>query len=379
MSQPPDKINLMIVAAGLGIGGAEVVIQRLAESLDRERFNLTICCLKMLGPIGEALAGQGHEILVLADPANPKHGLLTFLKLRKLIRSRRIDVVHTHTSDALLDAGLCRLLDRRMRLVHTFHFGNYPHRSGSRKWLERIGSRFADQLVAVGDTQRQQILATYGFRPEGITRVWNGVARPQGRDLESFRARAGATDRILIGVTATFIEQKGLFDFLEVAGKFRGKASKVRFVIVGEGELRPRLEARRRELGLEEMVVLTGWMPHANECALPAFDIFFQPSLWEAMSIALLEAMAAAKPVVATEVGEAPHIIDHGVDGLLVKPRDVEGMAAALHRLIEDAEYRGRIGAAALAKVATHFTVERMSRSYQDLYQGLVQGRPSSR
>jgi glycosyltransferase involved in cell wall biosynthesis len=379
LNRPPDKINLMIVAAGLGIGGAEVVIQRLAESFDRERFNLTICCIKMLGPVGEKLAAQGLDIIVLSDPGEPKHGYLTFLKLLKLIRARRIDVIHTHTSDALFDAGLCRLLERRVRLVHTFHFGNYPHRSGSRKWFERIGSLFADRLVAVGDAQRQQIIAAFGFRPDAVTRVWNGVAPSQGRDLEAFRARVGATERILIGVTATFIEQKGLFEFLEVASRLRDQASRVRFVIVGEGELRPRLESRRRELGLDEMVVLTGWMPHANECALPAFDIFFQPSLWEAMSIALLEAMAAAKPVVATRVGEAPHIIEDGVDGLLVQPRDVDGMVAALRRLIDDREFRRRLGDAASTKVATHFTVERMWHSYQAVYLDLVQGRPSSR
>lgn len=379
MNRPADKINLMIVAAGLGIGGAEVVIQRLAQAVDRNRFNLTICCIKMLGPIGEKLVAEGFDIIVLSDPGKPKHGFLTFLKLLKLIRARRIDVIHTHTSDALFDAGLCRLLERRLRLVHTFHFGNYPRRSGSRKWFERVGSRFADRLVAVGDAQMQQIVAAFGFRPQDITRVWNGVAPSQGRDLDTFRARVGAMDRILIGVTATFIEQKGLFDFLEVAGRLRDQASRVRFVIVGEGELRSRLEERRRELGLEDMVVLTGWMPYANECALPAFDIFFQPSLWEAMSIALLEAMAAAKAVVATCVGEAPHIIEDGVDGLLVQPRDVDGMAAALRRLIDDPGFRRRLGDAAFAKVATHFTLERMWRSYQEVYLGLVQGRPSRR
>lgn len=379
MNRRPDKINLMIVAAGLGIGGAEVVIQHLAQAVDRDRFNLTICCIKMLGPIGEKLAAAGIDIVVLSDPAGPKHGYLTFLKLLKLIRARRVDVIHTHTSDALFDAGLCRLLERRVRLVHTFHFGNYPNRSGSRKWLERIGSRFADRLVAVGDAQRQQIINAFGFRPDAVTRVWNGVAPSQGRDLEAFRARVGATERVLIGVTATFIEQKGLFDFLEVASRFRDQASRLRFVIVGEGALRPRLEARRRELGLEEMVVLTGWMPHANECALPAFDIFFQPSLWEAMSIALLEAMAAAKPVVATGVGEAPHIIEDGVDGLLVRPRDVDGMALALRRLIDDPVFRKRLGDAGSRKVTAHFTVERMWRSYQELYLNLAQGRPNRR
>ncbi len=379
MNPAPGKINLLIVAAGLGIGGAEVVIQRLAQAIDRGRFNVTVCCIKVLGPIGEKLAADGVDVVVLADPAMPKHGFAAFLKLLRLIRARRIDVVHTHTTDALFDAALCRLLSRRARLVHTFHFGNYPHRSGSRMLLERIGARVADRLVAVGDVQRAQIMATYRIGPQDIRRVWNGVALATPRAAAEFRRQVGAADRVLIGVTATMIEQKGLFDFLEVARRFRDRSGQVRFVVIGDGRLRPRLEERRRELGLEESVVFTGWLPHANELAVPGFDIFFQPSLWEAMSIALLEAMTAAKPVVATRVGEAPHIVEDGVDGLLVDPGDVDGMTEALRRLVDDPELRGRLGEAAVAKVRRQFTVERMARSYEEIYLGLAQGSPSSR
>jgi len=373
------KTNLLIVAAGLGIGGAEVVIQHLARAIDRERFNLLICCIKGLGPVGEALRADGFEIVVLSDESNEKSGLLTFLKLLKLIRTRKIDVVHSHTTDAFFDAALCRLLLRRIRHLHTFHFGNYPHRSASHTRFERVGSMFADRLVAVGDVQRSQIMAAYGFKPERIGRVWNGVELPPARDAAGFRVRIGVTDHVIVGITSTMIEQKGLFDFLEVASRFREQVDRVRFVIVGEGRLRARLDERRRMLGLEELVVFAGWIPHANDHALPAFDIFFLPSLWEAMSISLLEAMAAGKPVVATAVGEASHIVEDGTDGFLVQPQDVDAMAAKLRRLIDDRVLRARLGSAARAKVASQFTVERMARAYEEIYLALDQGRPSNR
>lgn len=377
--QGNGKINLLIIAAGLGIGGAEVVIQHLARAIDRERFNLLICCVKALGPVGEALRADGYEIVVLSDRPDEKTGVLTFLKLLRLIRARRIDVIHSHTTDAFLDAALCRLLLRRVRHVHTFHFGNYPHRSASHTRFERIGSMFADRLIAVGDVQRGQIMAAYGFKPERIGRVWNGIALQPARDASAFRARIGVADQVLVGVTSTMIEQKGLFEFLEVASRFRDMAARVRFVVVGEGRLRARLDQRRRELGLEQSVIFAGWVPHANEVALPAFDVFFQPSLWEAMSIALLEAMASAKAVVATAVGEAPRIVADGVDGLLVQPRDVDGMEAALRSVIEDPALRRRLGEAAREKVASQFTVERMARAYEEIYLALAQGRPSIR
>jgi glycosyltransferase involved in cell wall biosynthesis len=376
---PGSRINLMIAAAGLGIGGAEVVIQRLAQSIDRSRFNLTICCLKNLGPIGDALIAEGFDVVVLSDPEQPKPGYLTFFKLWQLIRARRIDVIHTHTTDALFDAGFCRFLMRRLRLVHTFHFGNYPHRSASRMWMEKTGARFADRIVAVGDVQRRQVMDAYRFGEERVQRIWNGVAVPPPRGVAEFRRSIGADNRVLVGVTATMIEQKGLFDFLAVAARFRDEADRVRFVVVGEGRLRERLDAAKRDLGVEGNVVFAGWVPHAAEVALPAFDIFFQPSLWEAMSIALLEAMAASKAVVATDVGEAPFIVEDGVDGLLVKPKDVDGMTAALRRLIDDAALRERMGTAAARKVNERFTVERMTRTYEQLYLDMLQGRASIR
>ncbi len=93
------------------------------------------------------------------------------------------------------------------------------------------------------------------------------------------------------------------------------------------------LEQRRRELGLEDTVVITGWIPNAAAQALPAFDVFFQPSRWEAMSIAILEAMASGKAIVATRVGDNAHVLEDGVSGLLVDAGDIGGMVDALARL----------------------------------------------
>jgi len=364
------KTNLLIVVAGLGIGGAEVVIQRLAETIDRTRFNLTIACLKVSGPVGEELTRQGIEVVVLSKRGG-RADYFTVFRLLRLIRERRIDVVHTHTTDALVEAALCRILLRRFKLIHTFHFGNYPRAPGRTARMERIGAGIADYLLAVGDVQRNQIRAAYALPDPVIGRIWNGVnfrARDDGRE---FRAKLGVgNETVLIGTLATLIEQKGLFDLLSVARQVRDSGANVRFVIVGEGMLRPALEARRRELGLDDTVTLAGWVSAAAEVALPAFDIFFQPSLWEAMSIALLEAMSAGKPAVTTRVGEAPYMVENEGDGLLVEPRDIAGMARALTRLIDDVELRRRMGLAAAAKVARQFTVEQMTRAYERVYLG---------
>lgn len=379
MSPLAGKLNLLVVVAGLGIGGAEVIIQHLVRTLDRQKFKTTIACIKTIGAIGEALIAEGFDVVSLGNPANPKHGYTDFLKLYQLIRSRHIDIVHSHSTDAFFDSAVCRLLRPRLKLVHTFHFGNYPHRNARSMWLERQGAKFATLLIAVGEVQRGQIVRAFGFRPGRVRLVRNGVAPAPRHDGVEFRRRIGAMEKLIIGVTATMIEQKGLFDFLDVASRFHHRSDELRFVVVGDGALRPQLEARRRALGLEKLVEFVGWIPHAREKALPAFDVFFQPSLWEAMSIALLEAMAAARPVVVSNVGEAVHIVDDGVTGLLVKPRDVEGMVLALCRLIDNPELRHRMGRLASQKVASTFSVDAMARSYEAIYAEASQGSPSNR
>lgn len=362
------KINLMIAVAGLNIGGAEVVIKHLVQTIDRRRFKVVVCCIKASGMIGDELQQEGIDIVTLSNSTQQKVNYFTFIKLLRVIRQKGIRVVHTHSKAALADAAVCKLLMPKLKLIHTFHFGNYLNRRWKDMWIEQIFSRLADRLIAVGEVQRRQIMEVFSFSEKRIDKVWNGVSPNISRIDDSFRSRLGAENCILVGTIATLIEQKGLRDLLAVARHFHSTKKKVRFVIVGDGHLRVELETMRREYGLEDTVFFTGWVMNAAEVALPAFDVFFQPSLWEAMSIVILEAMAAGKPVVATRVGENTQIIEDGVDGLLVEPKDVKGMSLALEKLIDDVELRFRMGNAAANKVARHFTVERMTRAYEDVY-----------
>jgi glycosyltransferase involved in cell wall biosynthesis len=364
----PRRINVLLLASSLWIGGAETVMRHLAMAIDRRRFNVTVCHLKQRGHIGEALARDGVEVVGISDDEQPKVDYFTSLKLLKLIRARNIDVVHTHTTHGLVDASICRMLRPSLRVVHTFHFGNYPHTRPRIIWMERIFSRMADRLIAVGEVQRGQLRSVFGFRPDQITTIWNGVRLPGAPIDDGFRRRIGASDGILVGTIATLIDQKGLPDLLRVARRIRDRYDHVKFVIVGEGVLRAELEAERRALGLDDAVILTGWVTSAAEVALPAFDIFFQPSLWEAMSVVTLEAMAAGKPLVVTRVGEAPHIVEDGVDGLLAPPTDVEAMTSALTRLIDDPDLRQRMGRNARQKIESQFTVDHMTRAYEQAY-----------
>jgi glycosyltransferase involved in cell wall biosynthesis len=369
-----QEVNLLLLTTGLNIGGAEVVVRDLAQTIDRERFNVSICCLKVLGSIGQGLADSGIDICTLPGVVPERVDYSTSVKLRRVIRDKRIDVVHSHTTYALFDGILCKLTTPGLKVVHTFHFGNYPHTGRRTLWMERLCSRFADRLIAVGEFQREQIKSAFRLRDAAVGTVLNGVRMPSpGAGDLAFRSRVGADGKILVGTIATLIEQKGLRDLLSTARRVREIRDDVRFVLVGEGHLRTELERLRRDLGLDDTVVFYGWLRDAAALALPAFDIYFQPSLWEAMSISILEAMAAGRAIVATSVGETPRVIEDRAQGLLFPPGDVTGMADAILALAADPGSRRRLGDAASRKVAERFTVDHMTRAYEKLYLDVLQ------
>ena len=366
------RIRVMLAIDGLGLGGAEMVVRDLARFLDRDRFDVCICCTRGLGgSIGEELLRDGFDVFVLPGLRADRVDYLTTLKFRRTVKDRGVDIVHTHALSSLLDASLCRLTMPRLKVVHTFHFGNYPHDSWRYHIMEGLVARAVDKLIAVGWEQRRRIQAAYRLSDSGIGMIWNGVTLAPPPTAVPFRTQIGTGDRLLVGTIAKLIEQKGLDDLITVARRCRDAGHRMQFVIVGDGPLRGALEQRRRELALDDTVVIAGWIPNAAAQALPAFDVFFQPSRWEAMSIAILEAMSRGKAVVATRVGDNAHVLEDGVSGLLVDTGDISSMVAALGRL-RDSQLRRKLGEAALTTFEHKFRVENMIRSYENVYRNLV-------
>ena len=368
----------MLAIDGLAIGGAEMVVRDLAYSLNREWFEVSVCCTKGLGALGEKLVADGIDAFVVPGRHEDRVDYLTPLKFRRAVKERNIDIVHSHATAALLDAAACKLMMPGLKLVHTYHYGNYPYESWRHHLMEGASSRVVDKLIAVGFEQRRRLLKCYRLPESRIGTVWNGLRLERADPDPSFRQQIGTGDRLLVGTIAKLIEQKGLDDLMTVAQQCRDAGLKIQFVIVGDGDLRSRLEQQRRELGLDDTVVITGWIQNAATRVLPSFDVFFQPSRWEAMSIAILEAMANAKPIVATTVGDNAHVLEDGVTGLLVESGDVASMATALARLA-DPKLRHTLGQAAQTRFKDKFTLEHMVHAYEDVYRQLAGPAPIGR
>jgi len=171
----------------------------------------------------------------------------------------------------------------------------------------------------------------------------------------------------IVGNVAALVPHKGQRHLVEAAALVVRKVPDARFVIAGEGELRPSLERQIKEHRLEKHVLLAGFRPDALSLH-QAFDIFVMCSITEGLGTSLLDAMAAAKPIVATATGGIPEVVDDGVTGFLVQPRDDRAMADAIVRLLKDADLRQRMGLAGLKRAREKFGAERMLRETLRVY-----------
>jgi glycosyltransferase involved in cell wall biosynthesis len=371
-SNRTQKINLLFVTWGLYIGGAELVVANLCKNLNKDLFNISVCYLKLDGPIGRELSEKDFKVFTLPKSKLLHTDYISFLKLASIVKQKKIDIIHSQDTASLVDSSLCRLIVPGLKLVHTFHFGNYPHLPGNNLLLEKFCWRVPDKLIAVGNEQRDAIKNTLRIPDQRIITVWNGIEKKEAAIDNNIVKRFSNNKRVVIGALSTLIEQKGLTYLLDVAALLKKSHSNFIFIIAGGGPLLDALESKCRSLGLQDIVFFLGWVEDAASRILPFFDIFFQPSLWEAMSMVLLEAMAAGKPVVATDVGENRYIIDEGENGFLIAPKDIHGMAMALEKLILQPDLREKFGQAGKNKIDKYFNASTMAAAYEKVYQKVL-------
>jgi len=370
--QIKKRIKVLQVIWALSYGGAERVVMDISQALDREKFDVHICCTNGKGVFAESMEKQGIPVHVLAD-AEWKPVYLSGLKLVRLLRKERPAVLHSHGSGPLFDASFARLFYRVPLYVHTFHYGNYPHCSRKTLMAERVAARMPDQLVAVSNAQRSALVQYLKIPPSKIRTIWNGVAKnPNIGNQELIEAKKRELGiepgDLTLGTVAIFSEQKGLAYLMESAARVMNILPNARFILVGDGPLRPELEKKARNIGLDSRVLFTGLRTDVQELLL-AFDVFLMSSLWEGMALTLLEAMAAGKPVVATDVGDNSRIIKHGITGYIVRPKDAAQMADFIVRLGSDPKTLRKMGDEAWREYNNKFSRAKMAGEYGRLFE----------
>lgn len=371
---PEKKITVLHLIDSLPREGAEMVVYDLVRRGDLTGFDYIVCSLTRGGGVADMLAEAGIPVILLGRRS--RLDVVAFIRLLKTIKSRRVDIVHTHLFSSHIWGALAARWCRT-KLLRTEH-NLSEWKSRTRRALDRFILSLADGIVAVSEAVGDSLATAVGIEPDRIRVIPNGL-NPERLKTKTGRKQKPAELVIppgvrIVATAAALTPKKGHRYLLEAAAMILGKRRDVCFLLMGEGELRDELEREVAARGLSENVRLLGSRGDALEI-ISTCDVFTLSSTREGLPIALLEAMALERAVVATAVGGSAALIDDGVNGLLVPPADPAALAEAVESLLENPGRATALGKAAARKIRTEYAIEPMIESYRETYREILGGK----
>jgi len=347
----------------------ERMIMDLCRYVDPDRYRFSICCLFIRGPLADEIESEGIPLHFCRNQSRVARYLRS-LELARLFPRMDIQILHSHHTSAFVDGAIGGRLAGIPVILNTDHSQDYPipHR-----WslLQRAASMMVDEVIAVSEDTRRDLVRHIKISPEKISVIHNGIQLKgkTGRAPEDFRRELGIppTARI-VGAVARLEIQKGFHLLLDAVPHVQAVQPDTWFVIVGGGTKEQALREHAASLGLDHRVIFTGWRRDAVDL-LPMFDCYVSSSLFEGMPMSMLEAMASGLPIVATAVGGVPDLVHESENGYLVHSRDAQELASALLRVIGPGGEARRLGENSRRLYERHFTAEAMARAYASLYE----------
>jgi glycosyltransferase involved in cell wall biosynthesis len=376
---PRVRIRVLYVISTLDVGGTEGQLVHLARRLDRGRFDVTVCCLGPAGPLVAALEEAAVSVWVIGlrretawrRPVDTARRLWRLLALARAWRPHIVHglLFHGYVAGAVLGTltGAPVVVASRRSLGHSR--SRTPHY----RVVGWLANRLTTLVIANSEAVREQVLRQERLSADLVAVVHNGIdmraveSPPEELVRELRRGLALDGRWPIVGVVANLIAYKGLQYFLPAWATVVAKHQKAVALLVGDGPLRGTLEAQARALGLGDTVRFLGYRADVP-ALLGLMDLVVQPSLEEGFSNAVLEAMGAGKPVVATAVGGTPEAVIDGLTGLLVPARDAVSLAGAMLDVIGSSAESQRLGEAAYRRAREQFEVDVMVRRYEELY-----------
>lgn len=385
--------RILYVSTTSEIGGADVALLRLVRSLDRERFLATVV-LPAEGPLTAAFRACASEVVILPSLRKlSRHDgpwrLILYAAslpraaaaLVRLVRQQGIEIVHSNTLHTFQGCLAARLAGK----PHVWHVREIVLQSRLARAVERfLAPRCSEAVVAVSDAAGAMFLDAKGDLPANVATLYDGVDTvcfsPQ-RDGSRVRQDLGVgREAPLVGVVCRLDHWKGVEVFLRAIAICTSECPGARFVVVG-GAVRGREKAAgqyeelARALGIGGVVHFAGWRygPDEMPAVFAAIDILVLPSTWpEPFGLVALEAMASGKPVIATDHGGPREICEHGITGLLVRPRDPSALAFAMLALLRDPARARAMGEHGRARVEQRFDQDVCVKRLEELYEKVL-------
>lgn len=362
---------ILLIGDTLKLGGTEGQFVEVACAVDRSRWDLHVSCVRAEGPLRARLETADLQVRSWGRGSFKSPRFLAALwELVRYLRAHRIRLVHSFDFYSnILGVAAARLAGVPAVIASQRNLGDLRPRLQRR--VHRVALRLAGHVLVNSEAVAERLKLARTVRPRQIVMIPNGV------DLSRFAPAPGDDRRsgriIIVGTLANLRPEKGLMNFVRAAALVRERCPQGRFVIWGEGPLRPDLERLVRTLGLEGAVELRG-LTAEPEVALRELDIFVLPSLSEGCSNVLLEAMATGLAVVATRVGGNPALTEEQVTGLLVPPGDQAALAKAIIRLVEEPALAAELAARGEDRVRAEFGIDRMLARIETLYDRALAG-----
>lgn len=366
-----------------GFYGPERQILQLVEPMQRDGFHVEILVLyrrrgiqPLIHPLVERAKGNGREAEQLDDHA--KFSPKVVLSIAKKLKEREFSLIHTHDYKANLLGFIASRLVKipPVATVHLHDLSTYPLRLY--RLLDLVTLRFFPKVIVVAESLRRELIGA-GLPADKIVTIHNAI------DAQAFASRADANDhglrrqlgindhQPLVSTVGRLSPQKGQRDFLEAARRVLAVFPKTRFLVIGGGPGRAELEVLAASLGIDGAVSFLGY--RRDVAAWMAIsDVIVMASVREGLPYVLLEALALAKPVVATRVGGVPELIQDGETGLLVPPKHPERLAEAILYVLSHREEATRLGKRGRERVWQEFSPKTMAHKMAEVYGEVLAG-----
>jgi glycosyltransferase involved in cell wall biosynthesis len=344
----------------------EKLLVEFARHTNRRRFDLNFIALGSRGRLADDLERERWPVTALKVRPGLRPGLI--LRLARLFRDHRADIVHTHNSKPLIYAGPAAWLARTPVLMHTRHGQRFQSSPGA-STLFRLASRLTTRVVSVSE-DGARLTSAEGMPSNRVLTIQNGI------DTERFHRTGPSRDgpAVMVGRLSP---EKDVATLLRAADRVRRTLPRFQLEIAGDGECMTSLRALADDLRLGEHVRFLGEIRNIS-ALLSRASLFVLASLTEGISLTVLEAMATGLPVVATRVGGNPEVIVDTKTGLLVPAQDPAALADAIVGVLKNPLDAEKMGQAGRERVEAHFDVRVMVANYERLYGELLRMRPSS-
>jgi glycosyltransferase involved in cell wall biosynthesis len=368
-----SRPRVLALSVGLGTGGAEKLLRLTVPALRDRGYDMSVAALK--GTEAEKAVFERAGVPCRTLGAESRFDPRPLLRLHRILRRERIDVLHAHCFLANVAGRLAGRL-AGTPVVISAHHDTDVWMGPVARLVERQTARLGTRVAACSEAVRLYAIERQGLEAAKVVTLRNATLPPpppSAADRAAARAALGFTaEERVIGTLGRLDEpKKGLRTFLAAAARISVAEPRARFVLVGDGPARAELERRAGSLGIRERVRFHGEEP-SPERLLPGLDILAQPSLWEGFGLSVVEAMASGVPVVASRVGGIPEAARDDREAVLVPPGDATRLAESIVALLRDPQRAARLGAAGRARVLEEFSLDRLVDETAALYDSLL-------